>query len=620
MTTEPQSRDPFLQRPDGFRGEFRSDALARSLYAEGAGIARHMPVAVAVPADVESVSLLVRWARSLGHTLVPRGSGSGMAAGAVGHGVIVDLSRFRGIGAIDTAARRVRVGCGALRADVDAAARAVGLRFPVDPSSGAFCTIGGMAATNAAGARSLRFGAMRAWVHGLHCVFDDGTTGWVRRGAAPESPSTAYSAFPWRASSATAPTTLTRLRSSLHHLQAAVGLAAERSASNESKGSDGSNDRTDSGRAGNPLDRLRHRDVRKDSSGYGLADALAPEGSLIDLLVGSEGTLALFTEIELRLIPIARATSTVLAVFASIDAASACAALLRDADPSTTACELLDRTYLDVAAASAPTGIAAGSDAVLLLEAEGEDAPSAIANGDRVAALCRANGAMDVTRATGAEAERRLWTLRHAASPTLARLAPRLRSMQFIEDGCVPPNHFPDYVRGVRAALAKWDTTGVIFGHAGDAHAHVNPLLDLSHAAWHERVRGLFGDVCDLTARLGGTLAGEHGDGRLRAGALDAVWSVEARAAFANVKAAADPAGVLNAGCKIAGDGSTTSAHATARGDGGATDPFASIRYDADLPPIDPRARQALDLMERSRRWGELKLALVKRGGQRDVE
>jgi len=476
-----------------------------------------------------------------------------MAAGAVGDGVIVDLSRFTEIGPVDVAEARMRVGCGALRGAVDAAARVLGFRFPVDPSSGAFCTVGGMVGTNAAGARSLRFGATRAWTMGLRCVFDDGTVSWIRR----DEP---------------APTGIAAVSRLLATLDA---LAVHADASS-----------------------LWHVGVRKESSGYALQAALdtrQPTGSrLVDLLVGSEGTLALFTEVELALAPIPGATATLLATFPSLEAATECAAIAREAGAS--ACELLDRTFLDVAATGAPTGIAPDAEAVLLVELEAADGGGAASQADSLAAAFRQYGATEVVTAAGLEEEHRLWELRHAASPILSRLAPRLRSMQFIEDGCVPPANFPTYVRGVRDALAKAETTAVIFGHAGDAHAHVNPLVDVTKSGWKGRVRSILDDVCALTARCGGTLAGEHGDGRLRAPLMGRVWSKEARAAFANVKDAGDPSAILNPGCKIARTGD---------------DPLASLRHDPEAPALEPRVRAALDAVERERAWDRFRLSLV---------
>ncbi len=172
-----------LSPPVGFRGLFRTDEVARAVYSEAAGIGRIMPQAVAVPTDAADVQTLVRWARDRGTPLIPRGSGSSMAGGAIGDGVIVDLSRLREIGPVNAEARSIVVEPGAVRGDVNRAAEAHGLRFPVDPSSGSFCTIGGMVSTNAAGAHSLFFGSTRRWVRSLRCIFEDGSIADVRRGA-----------------------------------------------------------------------------------------------------------------------------------------------------------------------------------------------------------------------------------------------------------------------------------------------------------------------------------------------------------------------------------------------------------------------------------------------------
>ena len=539
-----------IESPPDFRGVFRTDLLARALYAEGAGIARCIPAGVAVPADVDDVPTLMRWSKREGVALMPRGSGSGMAAGAVGPGVIVDLSRLRDLGEVDVVGRRIRVGAGVTRGEIDAAARRVGLRFPVDPSSGAFCTIGGMVGANAAGARTLKFGATRPWVQGLRCVFDDGTDVWIRRDAS------------WPVGVPA----VRRLADAVAQIGAQLGGEI-------------------------PAHALTHTGVRKEASGYAIADTLRADGHLVDLLVGSEGTLAIFTEVELSLIPVAGATATLLAIFDSLEAATACAIEARS--DGATACELLDRTFLDVAATDGPTGIPRHAEAVLLMEVEGESATAALHAMTQLEARATRHGASEVLTAVEADDEHRLWALRHAASPILARLAPRLRSMQFIEDGCVPPERFPDYVRGVRRALAHFDMPGVIFGHAGDAHAHVNPLVDVTSRGWRDRVDGILERVCELTAVLGGTLAGEHGDGRLRAPLMDRVWGLEARAAFAHVKDAADPSGVLNPGCKIAREGDRA---------------MTVLRHDPDAAPLPAAARAVLDDIERTRSWQRFRL------------
>jgi hypothetical protein len=148
----------------------------------------------------------------------------------------------------------------------------------------------------------------------------------------------------------------------------------------------------------------------------------------------------------------------------------------------------------------------------------------------------------------------------------------------------------------VRAALARQGTRGVIFGHAGDAHVHVNPLVDVRLPDWRARVDALLDEVTALAARLGGTLTGEHGDGRLRTPLLHRVWDDEARALFALVKRAFDPAGILNPGVKVPLPGQR---------------PVADVKYDPALPPLPAAARRALDHVADARAYARHRLALL---------
>ncbi|HST07718.1 MAG TPA: FAD-binding oxidoreductase, partial [Gemmatimonadaceae bacterium] len=168
-----------------FRGYFREDELARAVYSEAAGIGRAIPAAVAVPIDAEDVVALVKWAAETGTSLIPRGSGSSMAGGAIGTGVIVDLSRINHLARIDERDQTVWVEPGVVWSTLDVAARRKGLRLPSDPSSGSFCTLGGMVSTNAAGPHSLRYGSTRAWVNAIDCVFSDGDRAIITRGEPP---------------------------------------------------------------------------------------------------------------------------------------------------------------------------------------------------------------------------------------------------------------------------------------------------------------------------------------------------------------------------------------------------------------------------------------------------
>ncbi len=156
--------------------------------------------------------------------------------------------------------------------------------------------------------------------------------------------------------------------------------------------------------------------------------------------------------------------------------------------------------------------------------------------------------ALSVDTAPSAAAAERLWAVRHAASPILAGLPEQRRSLQVIEDGCVPVERLGDYIRAVRRAGEARGIPLVAFGHAGDGHVHVNLLPDVTRPGWEEAVAGLLEEVTGALAALGGTASGEHGDGRLRAGLLARVFGEEILALFRRVKQTFDPLGIFAPG------------------------------------------------------------------------
>ena len=171
--------------------------------------------------------------------------------------------------------------------------------------------------------------------------------------------------------------------------------------------------------------------------GLRASPSIARSEELIDLLVGSEGTLAFFTELELALIPVAAATSSLLSAFASLE--DAVGGRGRARASGAVACELLDRTFLEVAASGGASDLPADTEAALLVEVEGGDATEAADAARAVEGLSRRRRDGRLASRSIRCTETELWELRHAASPILARLDPRLRSMQFVEDCAVPP-------------------------------------------------------------------------------------------------------------------------------------------------------------------------------------
>lgn len=535
--------------PSTFRGTFRIDDVTRAIYSESAGIMRVTPAAVAVPVDADDLATLCRWAQETAVPLTARGNGSSMAGAAVGSGVLVDLGRFRDYGEVDQCWQRVKVGAAMTRRQVEALANAKGLRFPVDPSSGAFATIGGMVGTNAAGSRTMAFGATRSWVDSIDCVFSDGSNATIRRGSEFNAKSELQ-------------LTWARMADEFRARCAA----------------------------------LEPRRYRKSSSGYALRE-FGRSGDLVDLLVGSEGTLAFFTAVELRLAPLPRETASVLTAWPSLERALRGAELAREA--GAVACELLDATFLRIAELSGTIPVPAGSECVLIMEVEGSAGIGTTASTRDVALAladaCMRAGATHQLVGLDPESEESLWAFRHAASPLLSRLDPHLKSMQVIEDGCVPPDRLADYVRGVRLALDDTGTRGVIFGHAGDAHVHVNALVDVRKENWRDSVRELFERTIALTVELSGTPSGEHGDGRLRSGVLRRFCSADEFLLYEELKRCFDPAGLLNPGVKIAHK----------------DDPFASIKYDPTLEPLPERAARALKRLEEERSYDQSRLDLL---------
>ncbi|HUQ20468.1 MAG TPA: FAD-binding oxidoreductase, partial [Gemmatimonadaceae bacterium] len=495
---------------------------------------------------------LIRWARTEPIPITVRGYGSSMGGGAIGPGVVLDVSRLDAIGEIDTENRRIKVGPGAIRESVNAAALEKGLRFPVDPSSGKFCTIGGMVATNAAGARTLRFGSTRRWVTSLDCVLADGSQVTVTRGQPTPGNLPAVARFHMAA------------RPQIQRASTKIGST--------------------------------HKKVRKESSGYALKAYLQSD-DLIDILIGSEGTLAVITGIELSLADVAPATSGVLGAFASLDDAVNAAGRARMM--GAVACELLDKTFLDVARggnSGSLEALPAATEAALIAEVEAQGEEAARTLGDKLANEFRSARATYVSVALSHVDQNEIWELRHAASPILARLDQNLRSMQFVEDGAVPPDKLAHYVKGVRAALNSHGVKGVIFGHAGDGHVHVNPLIDMSKANWRDKVDSLLEDIVTLTRKLSGTLSGEHGDGRLRAPLLSEVWPEDEVRLFRLIKSAFDPDGILNPGVKLSLTGQR---------------PIEDVKYDPTITPLPAEAKRALDIVADDRAYAKFRLSLL---------
>ncbi|HJR15545.1 MAG TPA: FAD-linked oxidase C-terminal domain-containing protein, partial [Gemmatimonadales bacterium] len=286
--------------------------------------------------------------------------------------------------------------------------------------------------------------------------------------------------------------------------------------------------------------------TRKNSSGYAL-DSYIDSGDVLDLIIGAEGTLGVVTQITWRLGAIPPFRAGMRARLTSLDSLSDAVLTLSRFEPS--AVELLDQSFLDLLGPGTleGAGLDTRAEAILLIELEGDE-PEALRQALSDAAAAIAPWVASIEIADSPADTDRLWSLRHAASPILAGLPEDRRSLQVIEDGCVPVERMGEYIRTVRRLAADRELQVVMFGHAGDGHVHVNLLPELARANWEAQVAGLLEEATAAVIRLGGTPAGEHGDGRLRAATLLDVYGAEIVELFRAVKDAFDPRGIFNPG------------------------------------------------------------------------
>jgi FAD/FMN-containing dehydrogenase len=514
--------------PGDFRGLVRRGEEARALAHRVSGPFRHTPTAWLEPADVASLILLVRWARDHRIPLIPRGAGTGMPGGNTGPFAIVSLDEGFSEVRIDAERGTVRAGAGAVAARVDDAARSLRRYLPFLPASARWCTVGGMVANNAAGAGSFLHGATARWVAAVEGIDADGGSFRVPPRPQEAGPQEEEEGMGTPGSFSQTAAALAR------GLQIPVDPA------------------------GTPVG---WPSVRKNSSGYAL-DRFLPGVDPLQLLVGSEGTLALLTAVEFRTLALPEEEGLALLPAATAQDVVELARAAKEVGAA--ACEFLGRRFLELAGLAGGTGgstgsgpravasprvmeLARSSEALLLVQVDGsaEEVEHGLDELRRLGGRVAGEGIQ--TRSP--EERDRLWALRKAASPTIARQAERgLVSTQFIEDCVVPVQVLDTYLMELDRILSQAGFQAAVFGHAGDGNVHVNPLVDVRSRDWLPRVRFVLEAVVDLVAALGGTLAGEHGDGRLRAPFLHRIWGDRFSEAFRTIKAELDPEGILNPG------------------------------------------------------------------------
>ncbi|MFE7767704.1 FAD-binding and (Fe-S)-binding domain-containing protein, partial [Streptomyces sp. NPDC057438] len=481
------------------------------LYAYDASNYRVPPRAVVFPRSTDDVVAVVRACREARIPVTPRGGGTSMAGNAVGPGVVLDFSRYMNrILGIDVEARTARVEAGVVLDVLRGATALHGLDFGPDPSSHSRCTLGGMIGNDACGNRSVRDGRTGGHVEALEIVTADGVRAVAdHAGLHPVDPRDAG--------------LVARLEADVRRL-IADNLGPIR---------------TELGR------------IPRQVSGYQLQHLLPEHGfDLARALVGTEGSCAVVTAATVRLVATAQASTLLTLGYDDVvDAAEDVPEILRW---SPSAVEGMDEAIVATMRArrgpDSVTGLPEGR-AWLYVELEGDDHAEVGRRAAELLDTLKARGRTTGGRVVESPAERRsLWRVREDGAGLAARLVDGGESWPGWEDAAVAPEDLAAYLRDFRKLLASHELTGVLYGHFGAGCVHVRIDFDLATDPGRAAMRRFLTEAAALVVEHGGTLSGEHGDGRARGELLQVMYSHRMIAAFTAFKRAFDPDGLLNPG------------------------------------------------------------------------
>lgn len=432
------------------------DEAALTVYAYDATRLKGIPEVVVRPASEFEISKLMKLASQYEVPVVPRGAGSGLTGGSVASrgGIILSFERMADIIEIDTANRIAVVQPGVVTGEFQKAVQKVGLFYPPDPGSLAFCTIGGNVAENAGGMRALKYGVTRDYVIGLRAVLPNGDI--IKTGV-----------------------------------------------------------RTAKGVVGYDLTRL---------------------------LVGSEGTLAVITEITLSLIPMPEKVVTMTAIFPGPREAGVAVAAIMGSPVTPRCLEFIDSQALAAGAAKAEMKLPEGAGSFLLIETDGS--PQQASHDAEIIKGLIEKSALSFKMAESEAEAQALWKLRRSTSQALFKYAPD----KINEDTVVPVSKVPDALSGFGEIGKKYGVRIICFGHAGDGNIHVNVMTDKKDSEKYSNAEEAVREVFALVLALGGTISGEHGIGLTKMPFLVMEMSEEVIGISKRVKHAFDPLNIMNPG------------------------------------------------------------------------
>jgi FAD/FMN-containing dehydrogenase len=506
-------------------GEVMTSADARRHFATDASVLTLTPALIVYPRNENDVRKTARFTWQLAERgrVIPvtaRGAGTDLGGAALGSGIMLAFpAHMHRLLELDSKSGFVTVEPGAVYGKIQQTLQTHERFLPPFPSSVEYSTIGGAVANNASGEKSVKYGDTRDYVRGLRVVLANGEvmeTG--RLGKRELSKKLGLATFEGE-------------------IYRAIDALLEEN--------------------GELIEKATTTAVTKNSAGYFLQDIKRKDGSfdLTPLLVGSQGTLGLITEITLETEPYPASPTLMTAYFDDMEKAQSAILELRDLPDMPSAIEMVDDKLLGIVDKLNPNQlkdvIAKPFPRVVLL-IEFDNA------GDRVqkkmvkkAGKILEHLGANFTVETDPIEQEKLWKIRHASAAVVGHAEGGIKALPIIEDGIVPPERFSEYMEGLYALFDRAHLQAAVWGHAGDGHLHVQPFLDLSQVGDRQKVFRLMDEYYSLVIGLGGSIAGEHGEGRLRAPYLEKQYGPELYAVFQKVKQIFDPYGTLNPGVKL---------------------------------------------------------------------
>jgi len=496
-------------------GDVLFDRFSRGRYSTDASIYQIEPMGVVVPRRRADVARCVQIAGEAGVPVLPRGGGTSQCGQTVAEALVVDVSKhLNRVLALDVARRRVTVEPGLVLDALNAHLRPHGLFFPVDVSTASRATIGGMAGNNSCGARSIRYGTMRRNVRAIDAVLAYGSS--ARFAELP--PGAEADSFESPALAALSARLLALGR------REAAEIAA------------------------------RFPKVHRRVGGYNI-DALTGDTpvNLSHLLVGSEGTLAFSTAIELELQPVPAHRVLGVCHFPTLNGAMDATRHIVALAPA--AVELVDRTMLDLARdiplyrATLERTVRGAPAALLLVEFAGDDHGAQVRDLKRLSELMADLGHRDaVVEAVRPAFQREIWEVRKAGLNIMMSMKGDGKPVSFIEDCAVPLEDLAEYTDRLTRIFAKHGTTGTWYAHASEGCLHVRPILNMKEESGARKMRAIAEEAFAMVREYKGSHSGEHGDGIVRSEFHEPMFGARMVRAFEEVKDAFDPDGRFNPG------------------------------------------------------------------------